>query len=581
MWADDNNGYIRQLSDRNEQKRSGGAGVYYHISYFGRPHDFLWLESIPVSLIWEQMYKAYQTNAKNVWIVNVGDIKPNEIGADFFLDMAWNPEKYSPENLNAYYTEFAKTQFGEKYAVQTGGILRKYFQLGFSRKPEHLGWNRVLRNTPVKDPEFSLFDYGDEVQQRIDAYDQLEKEAETVYHQMPADLQDAFFELVYYPVKGASNMNKKVLYAYKSRVYAAQKKNSANEFADKALEAFESIKKETEKFNIGIANGKWNKMMSFHPRNLPVFEMPEVGRYEPVQEKAMGVMPEGYSEPILSAPGFASLPVFNSLLRKSYFIDIFNSGKQALKWNVKVDQPWVQLSQTSGLLDTEIRLVVSVNWDMIPKKDSLFAILNIQAGEANFIVKVKVANADLHISPKNNFVEDNGVISFDAENFTNIKNTESGSWRNISGLGRIGDAMGSYPINILPFSETDDNKAPVLEYEFYSISRGEAEILFYCLPTQPISSEHELRFAAWVDDDPPVEMNVRLKENVDEFNPEWQTNVLRAVSIRKSKIHLNKPGKHILKIRMIDPGVVIDKIVINTGGLKSSYFGPNETRVIW
>ncbi len=581
MWADDNNGYIRQLSDRNEQKRSGGAGVYYHISYFGRPHDYLWLHSIPVSLIWEEMNKAYQTNAKNVWIVNVGDIKPNEIGTDFFLDMAWNPEKYSPENLNAYYTEFAKTQFGEKHAAQTGGILRKYFQLGFSRKPEHLGWNRVLRNTPVKDPEFSLFNYGDEVMQRIDAYDQLEKEAEALYHRMPADLQDAFFELVYYPVKGASEMNKKVLYAYKSRVYAQQRRSNANIYAEKANEAFETIKRETEKYNNEIAGGKWENMMSYHPRDLPVFDMPEVGRYEPISEKTGGIVPEGCSEPILPAPEFGSLPVFNPLTRKSYFIDIFNSGKQALKWDVEVDQAWVKLSQTSGLLDTETRLVVSVDWGQLPEKDSLQTTININIGDQKYQVEVKVLNQGLNSPGEKIFVEDNGVIAFEAENFSGLNNTETASWQRIAGLGRTSDAMGSYPINILPFSKDDDKKAPVLEYEFYSISGGEAEVLFYCLPTQPISSEYQLRFAAWVDDDQPVELNVRLREDMDEVNPEWQTNVLSAVSVQTGKIKLNKAGKHIMKLRMIDPGVIIDKIVINTGGLKSSYFGPNETRVIW
>lgn len=579
MWADDNNGYIRQLSDSNEQKRSGGAGVYYHISYFGRPHDYLWLESTPVSLIWEEMYKAYQTNAKNVWIVNVGDIKPNEIGTDFFLDMAWNPDKYSPENLNAYYTQFAKTQFGEKYAAKTGEILRKYFQLGFSRKPEHLGWNRVLRNTPVKNPEFSLFNYGDEVQHHIDSYDQLEKEADVLCNHMPVDLQDAFFELVYYPVKGASDMNKKVLYAYKSCVYAAQKRNSANVYADKASAAFESIKRETEKFNTGIAAGKWNKMMSFHPRDLPVFDMPVVGHYESVPEKAGAVVPEGYSEPILPTPGFATLPVFNTLLRKSYFIDIFNSGKQALKWDAKIDQPWVKISQTSGLLETEIRMIVSINWDQLPAKDSVRTTININLGDKKYRVEVKVLNQVLTSPGKKIFVEDNGVIAFEAANFTRMNNTETASWQRIAGLGRTGDAMGTYPITILPFSETD-KKTPALEYEFYSTSEGEAEVLFYCLPTQPISSEYQVRFSVNVDDQSSIVINENLKEEMDEINPEWQANVLSAVSIQTSKINLSQPGKHILKLRMIDPGVVIDKIVINTGRLKPSYFGPNETRVI-
>ncbi len=579
MWADDNNGYIRQLSDMNERKRSGGAGVYYHISYFGRPHDFLWLHSVPVSLIWEEMNKAYQTNAKNIWIVNVGDIKPNEIGVDFFLDMAWNPEKYAPENLNSFYSEFAKNQFGIKYAAQIGEILRKYFQLGFSRKPEHLGWNTVLPNTPVKNPEFSLVNYGDEVQHRIDSYDQLEKETEVLYNQMPIDLKDAFFELVYYPVTGASEMNKKVLYAYKSRVYARQGRNSTNDYAVKAIEAFETIKRETTKYNETIANGKWKGMMSFHPRDLPVFDMPVVGRYESVPAKVGGVVPEDYSDPIMPTSGFATLPVFNSLLRKSYFIDIFNSGEQALTWEAKTEQPWVKISQTSGLLDTEIRLIVSINWNQLPAKDSVRTTIDIILGDKKYRVDVRVLNQVLNSPEKKTFVEDNGVIAFEAEDFTRMNKMETASWQKIAGLGRTGDAMGTYPINILPFPETD-KKAPALEYEFSSTSKGDAEVLFYCLPTQPISSEYQVRFSVNVDDQLPIVINENLKAEMNEFNPEWQNNVLSAVSIQTCKINLSRSGKHILKLRMIDPGVVIDKIIINTGGLKPSYFGPDETRAI-
>lgn len=437
-----------------------------------------------------------------------------------------------------------------------------------------------MSNTPVKDPEFSLFNYGDEVQQRIGAYDQLEKEAEVLYHQMPLYLQDAFFELVYYPVKGASNMNKKVLYAYKSRVYAEQKRNSANKYADKALAAFESIKRETEKFNTSIAEGKWNKMMSFHPRDLPVFDMPEVGHYQPIQEKEAGIMPEGYSEPILSAPGLSALPGFNSLTRKEYFVDIFNSGKQALNWEATCNQTWVKLSQTSGLLDTRIRLWVSVDWDQLPKKDSLHAFVTIRINNQNYRVNIQVSNQLLKTQHKTAFVEDNGVIVMEAENFSSLNHTEVASWQKIAGLGRNGDAMGTYPITIPPFSEKEESKAPVLEYEFYSTFQGEAKVLFYCLPNQPISAEYQLRFGVNVDDKQPVVVNGMLKNELDERNPEWQNNVLNSVSVQSCKINLNKSGRHILKVKMIDPGVVLDKIVINMNGLKLSYGGPGQTECL-
>ena len=142
------------------------------------------------------MNKAYQTNSKDIWIVNVGDIKPNEIGMNFFLDMAWNPDQFSSKTLNSYYARFAEIQFGKEYASEIGELLQKYFQLAFSRKPEHMGYNHVYPNTAIQDPDLSLFTNGDEVQARVDAYEELEQQAEKLYQELPAQSKNAFYEFV-------------------------------------------------------------------------------------------------------------------------------------------------------------------------------------------------------------------------------------------------------------------------------------------------------------------------------------------------------------------------------------------------
>ncbi|MBP8067379.1 MAG: glycosyl hydrolase 115 family protein, partial [Pedobacter sp.] len=102
VWADDNHGYIRQLSNAEEQKRSGGSGVYYHISYWGAPHDYLWLSSISPSLISYELTKAYQYKADRLWVINVGDIKPAEMETQFAMDLAWDVKKWTPENAHTY-----------------------------------------------------------------------------------------------------------------------------------------------------------------------------------------------------------------------------------------------------------------------------------------------------------------------------------------------------------------------------------------------------------------------------------------------------------------------------------------------
>ncbi|MEQ8474274.1 MAG: glycosyl hydrolase 115 family protein [Marinoscillum sp.] len=576
VWPDDNHGYLRQLSTVEERKRSGGAGVYYHISYWGRPHDYLWLESVPVALIWEEMNKAYQTNAKEIWIVNVGDIKPIEIGMNFFLEMAWNPDQFSPENLNSYYTRFAAEQFGMSYAEEIGEILKNYFQLGFSRKPEHMGWTSVYPNTPIKDPEFSLFSNGDGVQQRIDAYSKLEEQVEALQTEIPTHLQDAFYQLVAYKVLGASHMNKKILYAYKSRVYARQGRVSANVYAEKSRKAYEDIKEITKEYN-QQNDGKWDHMMTYNPRELPVFGMPELGHFEPTQKAAGGIVPEGIVQPI-EQDMEASLPTFLSYTDRRYFIDIFNAGSEPLKWTAEANDPWVQLSSTGGETSSEDRIWASVDWSVMKGGPTQRSSISFRLGNSVYEVQVEAQNLEIPGGGQL-FVEDNGVVAIEAEHFSKAQNTANNEWKLIQGLGRQNDAVGTFPITASPL-EVSNGQAPTLSYDFFMQSAGDATLRFYCLPSQPVNGDYKLRFAVSIDDGTPIIVDASLKDTMDEHNKEWSANVLRATNIAETEIAIQQTGRHQLKITMLDPGVVLDKIemVTDTGKKANSYFGSKETK---
>ena len=135
LLCDDNWGNIRKLPKVNEVKRKGGYGIYYHFDYVGGPRNYKWLNTNNLARVWEQMHLAWEYNARQIWIVNVGDIKPMELPTSFFLDYAWNPEKWNEDNLRSYYTEWASQQFGDEYAKEIGELLRKYSQLSSRRKP--------------------------------------------------------------------------------------------------------------------------------------------------------------------------------------------------------------------------------------------------------------------------------------------------------------------------------------------------------------------------------------------------------------------------------------------------------------
>lgn len=277
VWCDDNHGYIMRLSDEQEQKRSGGSGVYYHISYWGKPHDYLWLASTQPGLIYTEMKRAWDNGACRLWILNVGDIKPGEYLTEFFLDMAWNIDAFSGDNLLNHQREWINKTFGGVATDEIHAIMQQYYQLAAHRKPEHMGWNRVENKARAKieDTEFSMENFGDEMERRINAYSHIALLSKKVYEtKIPEQLKSAYFQLVYYPVAASGAMNRKILYAQKSRYFAQQNKDFAGYYAHLAIDAYNEIAALDYCYNKDMLGGKWELMIDMKPRDLPVFQQP-------------------------------------------------------------------------------------------------------------------------------------------------------------------------------------------------------------------------------------------------------------------------------------------------------------------
>jgi hypothetical protein len=558
-WADDNHGYIRQLSTPAEQKRAGGSAVYYHVSYWGAPHDYLWLCSTPPSLIWEEMSKAFDYQTRSLWVLNVGDIKPAELAAEYFLSMAWDMSKFKAANQRQFLTTWATREFGAASAAAIADAMTEYYSLGYARKPEHMGWNN--NDSPISRTEFSPVNYGDEALQRLDRYAALTRAAEAIYARIPAARKDAFYELVLYPVRGADLMNQKMLYADRSFLYAAEGRASANDYANRVRAAFARIETETEYFNTGVAGGKWKYMMSSNPRSRAVFDLPATAAVTPVAGIAWGVAVEG---------GVASgtLPVFDPFTRHKHFIDIFKTGTTPFNWSAAADAAWVRLSQSSGRVDDDVRFWADVDWAKAPKGDDVAAAITVRAPGAERIVKLRIFNPAINAASLPKFVESGGVVSIDAGHFTRRTDRNGAGWRTIPDLGRTGDTVAVFPTTTA--STDDPANSPSLEYDFYVFHPGKARVLITALPTQRIHAGRHLRYAAAIDLASPTVVNL-------EDAGRWEENVLRAAVTGASDATVGKPGKHTLKIWMMDPGVVLDKIVLDFGGMKPSYLGPPET----
>lgn len=265
MWTDDNYGYIRRISDEKEQKRIGGGGIYYHLSYWGRPHDYLWLSSMQPGLIWEEMSKAYANGDQKMWIVNVGDIKPAEYDLEFFMDLAWDINSIKPDGINQHLKDWAAREFNEAVANDVSNVMSEYYRLASLRRPEFMGWSQTEPTTPVKPSEFTTA----EATRRIQLYDELVKKVNILSVSIPEERKDAWFQLVVYPVKSAAAMNRKFLYwqlALESNDLSEKEK-----YQNLSKEAYNQIEELTHFYNTEMSNGKWNNMMSMAPRKLPVF----------------------------------------------------------------------------------------------------------------------------------------------------------------------------------------------------------------------------------------------------------------------------------------------------------------------
>lgn len=261
MWTDDNYGYIRQFPTAEERSRKGGNGLYYHASYWGRPHDYLWLATLSPYLMEQQLTEAYNRGIQQMWILNVGDVKPAEFEIELFADLAWHGPAADASQMNTaerLMQSFYAREFGDVIAKQLSPVMNMFYQLAWDRKPEHMAGTRVEEgNKAYWQNTIHPIEYWTkaDVARRVSAYQEISDRVEALWKDVPAVKRDAFFQLVKYPVQGSAQMNFKFL------------------CPERSLAAFDSIVSLTKTYNEGFNNGgKWNKMMSRNPRSLLVFD---------------------------------------------------------------------------------------------------------------------------------------------------------------------------------------------------------------------------------------------------------------------------------------------------------------------
>ena len=460
LFCDNNWGYIRRTGPEKERTRKGGMGMYYHIDMNGGPWNDRWVNATTAAKIREQLNLAYQTGIDRIWIINVGDLKPKEMPIDFIMRYAWNPDAYPADKIDQYMVDWARSIFGGKYAHEIADIVTEYSKMNLERKPE-------VQRVGIYSVETG------EAQRMYERWDELEKRALALSKKLPAEMQDAYYQLVEYPAVGSAGVAKIYLAATMGDTLTMQT-------------LFERDKQMTYKYNKEIAGGKWDGMML---------------------DKHIG-----YRQ--WSMPNDNTLP--------------------------KANEPH--------------------------DKDKVLA-------EPN-------------------------EIAIMAHDYTRRTKTDDAQWTFLPSLGRGKGDMGIEPVTAQSRPEGD---GATLEYDVDFTKSGKQKLALGILPTNDINPGRGLRIGIRIDNGEMQTIDAR-QGYVDTFNEYTKENIARSNilkplpqpasdiylsgfrqrmrsevfdNLRWLSIDLNIPseGTHTLKVVMIDPEIVVEKLVINPDNEHPSYHG--------
>ncbi|MBN1649506.1 MAG: glycosyl hydrolase 115 family protein, partial [Spirochaetales bacterium] len=564
ILSDDNWGNLRKLPLPGEKIHDGGYGIYYHFDYVGGPRSYRWINTNQIERVWEQMDLAWKYHARKLWIVNVGDIKPMEFPTEFFLDFAWDPEAIAAGDLAAWSTQWAQEQFGKQYAGEIAQIMDLYSKYNSRRKPELL------------EPEtWSLLNYR-EAECVLRDFKDLQKRAEAVLNELPSVYLSSFTQLVLYPVEACTNLCEMYIAAGRNRLYEKYGFSEANQQADLVQLAFEKDAQLTDEYH-SLLDGRWDHMMDqkkigYTGWNEPKNEvMPEVKRVKVKDRAAMGIIAEG-CEKIAPQDGLAlNLPSFDPLHKQSFYIDLFNLGNPAYDYTAGSDSDWIVIDRPAGNVKTTARLSVSCDWNKAPKEDAGAVITITGAGKSATIAVKTDRSSWSGLGRFSGFIEDNGYISVNAEHYSRIVN--GGGWEisTVSNLGRDDSAVRFFPKSG-KYGELSAG-SPYLEYPVFLNKGGAITVWNYLSPDLDFHNSGGLRFAVSLDDQKPVIVNMHSPFN-------WATAVKDNIQKVQTILTVSEAGAHVLKIWAIDPGVVLQKIIIDTGGLKESYLGPPQSLLL-
>jgi hypothetical protein len=578
MLCEDNFGFMRTLPDERFRSRNGGFGMYYHFDYHGGPISYEWMPSTSFERTWEQMCMAYEYGIKDIWIVNVGDLKFNEVPLNYFMDLSYDFEKWgtkSPNSIDEYTSVWLKKNFpnAEKETCEKmANVLHGYIRLNAQRRPEAL-------NPDIYHPCHYL-----EADRMLALAKHMEILNEQTYHALNENEKNAYYSLIYFPAKSSVNLLKMHLFAGKNTHYARQGKKIANKYAALVTECIEKDRNLKSEF-MQFKNGKWEGMelaqhIGFTRWNEDNCRYPFRIQIEPAYKPRMVVSRKDREEIYAKTYGYPMKIKIDDFLyaKEAVILEIANDGIGALEYTIETDKnyDWLEISSLKGTVEFQEEITISCNRDKLSRHSAKEAKIFIKDNETTVVVEITAKRISSGL-PEMTFLENDGIFVMEANHFCRKKDVSKGGFIELKNYGRSGCAMKVFPVTA-DFNEGEEK--PILTYRFLIENPGSYIVEIWTTPANSIKYKRPLRFQL-ESSQGEKQIVVTVPEDFRAGNNSevrWCQGVLDNIRISKTSLTFEK-GVQEISIGALEAGLVLERILLyrkNNPPLQS-YLGPPES----
>ncbi|MGN0505383.1 MAG: glycosyl hydrolase 115 family protein [Lachnospiraceae bacterium] len=582
MLSDNNHGSTRTLPAENMRNHPGGYGMYYHMDMHGGAHAYQWIGSTYLPKVWEQMTAAYEYGVREIWVTNIGDIGSQEFGLSYFLDLAYDIEKWGGQDA-AVTTEYTarwlrqnfQDVFGESELEEMRQVMEDYTKLLARRKHETM-------NEHVYHP--THFGEAEEVLQ-ISEY--ILTTCERLKKQCPKEQLGAFVSLLYYPACGTANLMKMWILAGRNQLYAKQNRVIANRLAEQIHACVlldELLVKEYHQVEQGLFDGfGLSEHIGFTNWNEEDNKLPLRTYVYPANQPRMIVSRVQDTEYTTGFCWSGRPQVWTDALRPDVSrieFDIACGSKMPISYRIETDCNWISFSSVSGVVSENERVIVTIDRSKFEGRVSgTFRVINekVQEGSGAALIRLEADNPQLSYEP-GAFLERDGYISMYAKHFMRKTEVAEGGFAVLEPYGRLGSAIKVFPVTA-DFYEKENR--PYVEYEFVTESEGTYHIQFHMAATTPVVYERK-QYIGFSVNEGDVQLVNTVQDETKQFflSPQWSKEAYDNVKITESKVVCEK-GRNRLRFYGMSPAIVLEKIVLWPEGsaLLPSYLGPGESYI--